>query len=280
MKSEKKNRVCILYSGGSDSVLAAAVLTDRFEEIHLLTFTYTRIAEGAERSKVNLQRLKKAYPKNKFVHHIYYLDGLLKEIIQGRLFRDFLKYKLFLMAICPICKIAMHTRTLMHCLDHDIKFVADGANKARGRTYPEQVEIVMKEYAAFYEHYGIQYFNPIYDMSPRTDHILYEMGIYPFPNVKHDALENARIEPNCNYKSLYHTVAIGYYKNLYGDEKFEEITIKFYREKFGWIHNLIQEYQMKGPESKLAILTKMHYSMTTETVLPDIKQSNLVLETN
>jgi 7-cyano-7-deazaguanine synthase in queuosine biosynthesis len=248
--------VAVLYSGGSDSVLSAAVLTKDFDEIHLLTFTYAVIAEGSERSKVNVERLRRKYPDRRFVHSIFYLDNLLKMILSHRKLRDLLKYRLFVVAMCPICKVAMHTRTLLYCLDHGIKYVADGANQARGRTYPEQVKTVMQQYADFYKPYEITYFSPIYEMPTRTDHILYEMGIYPYPNVKTDSEANALIEPNCDYKSLYHTVSVGYYKNLYGDDKFEEITIRYYQEKFRWIREMVEDYQRNKETSLLGCLVE------------------------
>jgi 7-cyano-7-deazaguanine synthase in queuosine biosynthesis len=247
-------KVAVLYSGGSDSVLAAAVLAKDFEQLHLLTFTYSGIAEGAERSTVNVERLRRKFPDREFVHSIFYQDKLLKTILTHRKLRDFLKYRLFVVAMCPICKITMHTRTLVYCLDHGIKHVADGANQARGRSYPEQVRPVMQQYARFYKPYGIAYTSPIYDMPPRTDHILHEMGIYPYPNVKTDVEANALIEPNCDYKSLYHTVSVGYYKNLYGDDVFEEITIRYYEEKFRWLQGLVDDYLKDREQSPLALL--------------------------
>jgi len=132
--------------------------------------------------------------------------------------------------------------------------VADGANQARGRTYPEQVRKVMKEYENFYRPYGIQYFSPVYELPGRTDHTLHQMGIYPQPNVKTDVEANAKIEQNCNYKSIYHTVSVGYYKNLYGDDEFENITIRYYKEKFAWIHGLVDEYISNNGKGILASL--------------------------
>ncbi|MFQ5674615.1 MAG: hypothetical protein ACE5G1_01855 [bacterium] len=250
----QNGKVCVLYSGGSDSVLAATVLTQSFEELHLLTFTYTCIAEGAERSKVNVERLRAKYPQTRFVHEIFFLDALLKEIIHGRLLRDFLKYRLFVVAMCPICKIAMHIRTLAYCLDHQIFHVCDGANQARGRTYPEQVKIVMNEYRDFYKSYGIEYSSPIYEAPVRTDHMLYDLGIYTEREVKYNPALNCQIEPDCNYKSLFHTVSIGYYRNLYSEDKFEEITVRYYREKFAAFRELIREYMQDKENCKLARL--------------------------
>lgn len=247
-------KAALLYSGGSDSTLAAAVLAHDYEQIHLLTFTYTGIAEGAERSTVNVERLRRKFPDREFVHSIFYLDNLLKAILSHKRLRNILKYRLFVVAMCPICKIAMHTRTLAYCLDHSIKLVADGANQERGRDYPEQVRTVMQEYACFYQPYGITYLSPVYDMPIRTDYILHEIGIYPHPNVKYASDANALIQPKCHYSSLFKTVSIGYYKNLYGDDKFEEITIRYYQEKFFWLWQLIDEYIKDREQSQLAML--------------------------
>ena len=244
-------KVALLYSGGSDSTLAAAVLTEKFDELHLLTFYYSNVSEGIERSKVNVERLRNKFMDKIFVHHIMNLDKLYKEILYGRYILDLIKYRFFVLAMCPICKIAMFTRTLVHCLDNDIRHIADGANRGRGRTYPEQVRKVMKEFEKFLGHYGVEYSSPVYDMPVRTDELLFEMGLYPSGNVKYDPEANRMIEGNCNLKSLYHTVSQGYYVMLYGHDKFEEITIRYYRDKFGMLTKYIDEYLQKRENSKL-----------------------------
>ena len=108
----------------------------------------------------------------------------------------------------------------------------------------------MDEYGRFYDVYGIEYSNPVYDKDVRTDKALFKLGVYSTENVKFTE-ENDKIEPLCNFKSIYHTVLNGYYFNLYGPDKFERITIKYYREKFRIIKRLIDEYLRNRKSSKL-----------------------------
>jgi len=245
------NKVTLLYSGGSDSTLAAALLTKDFDEIHLLSYVYTGVVSGVDKSKVNVIRLQDKYKDKKFVHKIIYQDKLYKEILYGNYLKDILKHRFLVLAMCPICKIAMFTRALVHSLDHGISHICDGANRGRGRSYPEQVQKVMKEFDMFLGHFNVKYSSPVYELNPQTDEILYEMGLYETKNVKHDPNANLQIEGDCTFKSLYHTASVGYYRLLYGDDKYEDLIIKYYRDKFDLMKKYVEEYLTDKKNSKM-----------------------------
>ena len=154
-------KAAVLYSGGSDSTLVAARLTEKFQEIHLLSYVYSGVI-NPDQSITNVERLRERFESHKFVHHIINLDRFLKELLYGNYLKDLFKYRLFLLSYCPICAFIMHTRTLIHCLENEIYNVCDGANSQRGRSYPHQVRRVMDEYRKFYAEYGISYSSPPY----------------------------------------------------------------------------------------------------------------------
>lgn len=251
--NEMNEKVAVLYSGGSDSTLVAARLTEKCEEIHLLSYIYSGVV-NSERSTVNVARLRERFKSHKFVHHIINLDKFLQEMLYGNYLKDLAKYRLFMLSYCPICAFIMHTRTLVYCLENEIYNVCDGANRQRGRSYPHQVQRVMAEYKKFYAEYGISYSSPIYDESPDTDHILFEMGLYPVRNVKSNPEENAKVEATCHLKVLYHTVSQGYYFLIHGHDKYEDLTIRYYRDKWNSLKRLIDDYLSDKENSKLSTL--------------------------
>jgi len=241
-------KAVVNYSGGSDSILVAALVSKEFDEIHMLTF-YHLGSKNVENTNKNVERIRKRYPDKKFIHHIINLDELAKFIVQKNYIRDIIKYGFVNMALCSVCMLVLHTRVLLYCLDNSIKHVFDGANSGRGRTYSHQVKRVMKCYKDFYTTYEIEYSSPAYG-ELRSDRVLYELGIYDKPDVKFTS-EAKEIEQNCNFKCLQHMTTHGYYFNLYGPEKLEDITMKYYQSKHKILKKLVDSYIKHGRSSKL-----------------------------
>jgi hypothetical protein len=61
-----KDEVSILFSGGSDSTLVAAMMCEQFEKVHLLTYFHSGIP-FAEKSKINAERLANRFGKDKII---------------------------------------------------------------------------------------------------------------------------------------------------------------------------------------------------------------------
>lgn len=245
----KDNKAAVLYSGGCDSTYAAAIMARDCEEIHLLSY-YHLGATRLDTTKVNVDRLREKFPETKFVHHLVNLDRMFKELLYGRYLRDILKHGFFNLAMCTICKVAMHTRTLVHCLDNKLGQACDGANRARERTYPSETPRFMKFHKEFYAAYGVNYSSPVFDEPLDTDRILFEMGIVDSKDMK-AAGKNQEIEPTCHQKSIYHTATQGYYVNLWGYDKLDEVAYKYYEDKFGMMQKYIDEYLKDREDSKM-----------------------------
>ena len=76
---EKSEKVAILYSGGTDSTCAASILTEKFREIHLITFKRLGFS-CLENSNYNVNNLKEKFPNTIFIHRIISIDVLSKYI--------------------------------------------------------------------------------------------------------------------------------------------------------------------------------------------------------
>ena len=116
-------KAVVLYSGGSDSTLVAALSAKKFDEIHMLTF-YHKGSHEIANTKVNVEKLRKKYPKKRFIHHIICLDKLTKYIATKNYISSIIKFGFINMALCSICMLVLHTRVLIYCLDNNIKNVA------------------------------------------------------------------------------------------------------------------------------------------------------------
>jgi len=90
----KSKNVCVLFSGGSDSTLTAALLAKDFKNIHLLTFKFSGIVLP-EKSSVNAMRLKNFFKNTNFLHKIIDVDKYFKNFYYEKFFTYFKKYGLY-----------------------------------------------------------------------------------------------------------------------------------------------------------------------------------------
>jgi predicted subunit of tRNA(5-methylaminomethyl-2-thiouridylate) methyltransferase len=157
-------KAVVLYSGGTDSTVVAALAAQAFDIVHLLTFTRFGIHHPG-RSRANVGKLKAKYGPDRFVHRILDIDRLFRKIAYGGYAGCVRRHGFFVLATCALCKVAMHTRALVYALDNEIRMVRDGANKEM-KLFPAQtaegIALIERLYGAF----GIRYETPVFDFEP------------------------------------------------------------------------------------------------------------------
>jgi len=282
-----KKEVVVLFSGGTDSTLTAALMAEEFEKVHLVT--YDRFGFfSTDNTELNFQKLEEKFGKDKFIHRIVKIDKLSKYVFYERYFRNFIKYRFFLLSTCGLCKLAMHIRTVAFCLENKIANVCDGANQGM-RLFPAQMKRVIEETKKMYVNFGINYMNPVFDFEgPQdlefTDRLrlervlpsqnkeeaddssleekkmttgckLFELGLMPSENVKGTKLDR-KMQPRCFQFILFNIFILWYYMHNRTYEQYEEATFKFYKDKISLFTKLLKEYTEKGPKSKIFKLVK------------------------
>ncbi len=81
--------------------------------------------------------------------------------------------------VCVACKLAMHGRAVLHCIEHFVPLLVTGYAK-RQCYYPEQTDAFMERIAAFSSRFGIRTTFPVYhEFSDEmiTRHLLEEFGL-------------------------------------------------------------------------------------------------------
>ncbi len=235
-----RKEVSILFSGGSDSTLVAALMCEKFEKVHLLTFFHSGILE-ATRSKVNVKRLENRFGKNRVIHKFFNIEQIFQTLYYAAYVRDFRKYGLFLVAaICNACQLAMHTATIIYNLNNNISFARDGYKREKEHIYAFMSEKGRKFIKMFYRKYKMEYDNPVYDI-PRTDWVLFEMGITPKRDVKfpHEYYERAT-QHLCHHGTLTNIYLLGYHYPLY--HRVPRGWIEYLREKIVIAEEYVQSY--------------------------------------
>lgn len=275
-----KNETALLYSGGTDSTLAAALVAEKFDKIHLITYKRFGLF-SVTNPLINARKLKNKFSENKFTHTIIPVDKLFKNVSYENFLVNFIKYRFFLLSTCGLCKLAMHIRTLIYCLENHVSFVCDGANQGM-YLFPDQMDNVIEETKKMYAYFGIDYFNPVFnfegpqdiDFADRlhfdriallkeendpsyyekkkktTSYRLYELGLIPAENVKGTKLDR-QMQPRCFQFILFNIWLHWYYLSDRNYQEYKDATLKFFKEKITTFIKLTSEYLEKQEKSRI-----------------------------
>jgi hypothetical protein len=189
-----------LFSGGTDSTYTVTLLVKLFDRINLVT--YERLGlHNVNYALVNYEKLKKMYGPNRINISFMNIDKEFRALCYNNYFSDLMKYGIYNLMNCGLCKLAMHWRTIIYCLDNNIKYVACGANPEIVWD-PSQHLPAIQELRNLYESFGIQYFTPAFDTLPdEREKTLYEIGISKYRNVKW-TLHSWEIQHTCYQEYL------------------------------------------------------------------------------
>ncbi len=275
-----KKETILLYSGGTDSTLAASIAAGQFDKIHLITYKRFGLF-SVTNPLINVKKLKVKFGEDKFTHAIIPVDKLFKKVSYENFLINLIKYRFFLLSTCGLCKLAMHIRTLIYCLDNNISYVCDGANQGM-YLFPDQMEKVIDETKKMYAFFGINYFNPVFefegpqdiDFADRlhfekvsflkeekdasyyekkkrtTGYRLYELGLMPSENVKGTKIDR-QMQPRCFQFILFNIWLHWYYLSSHNYQEYKEATLEFFKAKIKTFTEFISEYIEKRGESKL-----------------------------
>ncbi len=234
-----KREAAILFSGGSDSTLVAALMCRQYEKVHLLTF-FNAGLPFYERSNINAQRLSDRFGNDRIVHRLIDFETLFKRLYYDRYLHDLKKYGTYMVpCFCNACQMAMHIRTIQYCGSNHIRSAYDGYKREKEHIYGFMAEEGICETKKLYEEYGIDYSNPVYDIV-RTDWELYNMGITPKKDVKfpYERL-NYSTQHHCRTGIIVNAYLMGYFLPRHGQERSQKISIAYWKDKIEVAKKLI-----------------------------------------
>ena len=174
------DQVALMFSGGVDSTMAAALLAERFDRVHLLTYHNGHGTARMGRTRDRVRELEQRYGPDKFVHLLDSTKDLMRRVVSGELVRNYQEYRSGFIW-CMGCKIAMHARSTIYCLENDVRFMADGSSGST-QEMVEQMMVSLSMIRLFYRHYGIHFFTPVYDIPREVEQAElerrgYKMGV-------------------------------------------------------------------------------------------------------
>lgn len=189
-------RAALLFSGGLDSTLAAVVLSEENDQVHLVSVARGYGHRKIDRTARRFHELESRIDSSEFKHAI--LDGreLFKQIVVRTLLRDIFRYK-GLFVICVGCKLVMHALGAIYCLERGISHISDGASGAT-EWMSDQASVTLQGYRSLHASLGLEYSNPVVQIKDREHERerLRELGIETGRNV---AGRDLGTQPVCLY---------------------------------------------------------------------------------
>ena len=176
MTGTRKAHAAVLFSGGTDSTLAAAQMLDECDRVTLLTFDPGYLLFLGN-TRVHARKLAERFGADRVEHLILDIRPFIKKILGVDVAGDLREFGFNMSSlVCLGCRLSMHAFAIAWCLEHQVPYLADGSIRAQS-TIPEQMESVIRRNRRFYsQEYGIRHFSPIYEES-ESDRRLDELGI-------------------------------------------------------------------------------------------------------
>jgi hypothetical protein len=173
----------VLFSGGTDSALAAVEMLKSCRKVTLLTFDPGYIF-FVENSRVHADALILKYGADRVEHVIRPIKDIVGRILFADVKKDLKTYGFDMTAlVCMGCRLSMHTATIIHNLEHGIPVMADGSIEKQS-AIPEQRQAVIEANRKRYlDQYGILHVSPIYS-ERESDVKLFAEGVSPKENLK------------------------------------------------------------------------------------------------
>jgi hypothetical protein len=238
-KAPRYDQATVLFSGGTDSTLAAVRMLDECRKVTLLTLD-PGFVFFIENSTKHAEALRRAFGADRVLHHILPIRGEIREVLFGDTRRDLGRYGFDMTAlVCMGCRLSMHTRAIIHNLENGIPLLADGSIQKQD-AIPEQRSSVLSSNRELYlERYGIRHVSPIYE-EDRSDLRLEELGIARRRGLKKQFIF-FDTQATCPFGVTADVYARMFYKPLMGPSTNGQ-SVGYCREKHPLMHAAIERH--------------------------------------
>ncbi len=209
----RHNEIALMFSGGVDSTATAVQLARSYHRVHLLTYSNGYGHYGFERTARRVRELNRRLD-NRFVFHLVstreYFDRMLVDSVHS----DYRAYGSGFVW-CMGCKLTMHLRSALYCLEKGLVFMSDGSNSDTSEMV-EQSLLSLSLTRFFYEDHSIEFGAPVYNVSrEESRRLIAEMGLRMGAQVMD---RQVAIQPTCIAGELYYMPYLLLNKRVKHDE--------------------------------------------------------------
>ena len=242
-----------MFSGGVDSTMAAVLLAEQYDRVHLLTYHNGHGTAHMGKTKKRVKELEKRFGRDKFVHMLTSTKALMENVVVDDLVETYAEYRSGFIW-CMGCKLAMHARSAIYCLENGISEMSDGSSGST-QEMVEQMLVSLSLIRAFYRHYGISFATPVYDI-PREEEqrSLRDMGFRMGLQVLG---RNVGIQPSCYAGLVYYAPYMLFHKPPKHDESavarfIEERSVRAHALVEGWFRQRGQDTPVLAPNEEVS----------------------------
>jgi hypothetical protein len=167
-----KNEVAVMFSGGIDSLLAAVLLAQEYDKVHLVTFDKGYLEFGVKNNLPNVELLKEKVGADRITHQVVDIKDLHKAISVRFFFKERKKYNSEI-RWCVGCRLSMGIAAMIFALENSLVGYADGSNREQipsdtnltgtAENYPS----IVNAGKTFAQSYGVHFLTPTYDFGGR-----------------------------------------------------------------------------------------------------------------
>lgn len=230
----RPREIALMFSGGVDSTATAIQLAERYDKVHLITYRNGYGHWYMHRTAERVAELTKALGP-KFVHSVISTKTYFDEILVDDVIADWKKYQSGFIWFMG-CKMAMHMRSAIYCMEHGLRFMSDGSNQDTNEMV-EQMLISLTLIRFFYEQYGVQFGTPVYEATrDESRRLIKKLGVRMGVQVMDRHL---CIQPTCVAGELYYMPYLLFNKRVRHDE---ETVARFIDEKQKICDRIVRRY--------------------------------------
>ena len=189
------------------------MLAEKYEKVHLITYRNGYGHYYHHRTKKRVDELNAALG-DRFIYTLMSTKSYFDQIVVNTVLKDFKKYKSGFIWFMG-CKMAMHMRSALYCLENGLRYMSDGSNEDTNEMV-EQMLVSLTLIRFFYDHYGIQFGTPVYEITREESRQLIKkwklnMGIQVMDR-------HLCIQPTCIAGELYYMPYLLFNKRVKHDE--------------------------------------------------------------
>ena len=230
----KNNEIALMFSGGVDSTATAVMLAEHYDKIHLVTYRNGYGHYYHHRTADRVDELNRRLG-NKFVYSAITIKDYFDEILVNSVIKDYKQYRSGFIWFMG-CKMSMHMRSAIYCLEHGLPRMTDGSNSDTDEMV-EQALLSLSLIQFFYEDHTVDFGTPVYEVRREDSRrAIKELGLKMGVQVMDRHL---CIQPTCLAGELYYMPYLFFNKPMKHDEP---VVGKFIKEKTAICHQVMTEY--------------------------------------
>jgi hypothetical protein len=230
----KDNEIALMFSGGLDSTATAVMLAERYDRVHLITYRNGYGHYYHHRTEDRVRELNRRLG-DKFVWTLISTKDHFDRILVDHVMKDYAEYRSGFIWFMG-CKMAMHMRSAVYCLEHGLVHMTDGSNSDTDEMV-EQSLLSLSLITHFYDDHTVDFGTPVYDVHrAESREIIKEFDLKMGVQVMDRHL---CIQPTCVAGELYYLPYLFFNKPVKHDE---DLVSRFIDVKSRIARDLMAEY--------------------------------------